>query len=258
MVSPARLAPPALARLAAILYLILAIGSGFGFFVRGRLITTGDAATTADHIRSSAGLFRASFVADLVGTTAFLLTAMALFALLRDVDRYVAGAMVTIVGVSVAIQSLNLLNQVTALSIATGREYAALGPATRDLETLIYAERLQDGFFIAQVFFAAWLVPLGYLVIRSGFLPKVLGVLLNIACAAYLIDAFVYFTTRGAHGTVSSVTGAFCAVSELAFLGWLLIRGVSSSPAPALDPVDRLVDAARVPEASGSHDKIGA
>lgn len=246
VVSPARLAPPALARVAAFLYLILAVGSGFGFFVRGRLITAGDATTTADDIRSSAGLFRASFVADLIGTTAFLLTAMALYLLLHDVDRYVAGAMVTLVGVSVAIQSLNLLNQVTALSIATGHEYTALGPAARDLETLIYVERLQDGFFIAQVFFGAWLVPLGYLVIRSGFLPKVLGVLLIGACAAYLIDTFVYFTARGAHGTVSSVTGAFCAVSELAFLGWLLVKGVpSTGPASAPDPVGRTTSDSR-------------
>jgi hypothetical protein len=233
MTSPARPTPRALARVAAILYLVLAVCSGFGFFVRGRLIETGDAAATADHIRSSAVLFRASFVADLVGTTAFLLTAMALYALLHDVHRHVAGAMVTIVGVSVAIQCVNLLNQVTALSIATGHAYTAFGATARDLETLVYAERLQDGFFIAQVFFGAWLVPLGYLVVRSGLFPRVLGVLLNVAAAAYLIDTFVYFTARSAQKSVSSVTGLICAISEVAFLGWLLIKGVpSNDPAP--------------------------
>ena len=70
----------------------------------------------------------------------------------------------------------------TALSIATGHAYTVLGSTARDLQTLIYAERLQDGSFIAQVFFGAWLVPLGYLVIKSGLFPKVLSVLLATAC----------------------------------------------------------------------------
>ncbi len=84
------------------------------------IVEPGDPTATAENIRSSATLFRLGFVADLVQATLFLFTAMALYLLLRHVNELVARAMVVLVAISVAIISLNLLNQYMALSIATG------------------------------------------------------------------------------------------------------------------------------------------
>ena len=119
MTSPSRLA-----RVAGLLYLILALGSGFAQAVRAGIIVPGDASATANSIRDSAPLFRLSFVADLVGFTFFLFTAMALYLLLQHVNKLVAAAMVTLVAVSVAITSLDLVFQFTALLIATSPGYA--------------------------------------------------------------------------------------------------------------------------------------
>jgi len=215
-----------LARLAGFLYLMVAVTTGIAGYARGTLVVTGDAAATAEQIGASATLFRLGIVADLVSATLFLLTAMALYALLRNVNRLAAGAMVTFVAVSAAIQALNLVNELVALSIATGAGYAsALGQAGSDALTLLFVDLQHDGFVISQMFFALWLLPLGYLVVTSGYFPRVLGYLLAIACVGYLVDLFAYFLAPGIEGSVLPFSAAMGAIGELGFIGWLLVKG---------------------------------
>jgi Domain of unknown function (DUF4386) len=100
-----------LVKTAGVLYLMVALCGMFAeLYVRSGIVVPGDAAATAGNIRASATLFRLGFVVDLVQATCFLFTAMALYLLLRHVNRLVAAAMVTLVAVSVAIMCLNLLN----------------------------------------------------------------------------------------------------------------------------------------------------
>ena len=217
-----------LARTAGSLYLIVAV---FGIFaelvVRSSIVVSGDAATTADNIRASATQFRLGFVSDLVQATAFLLTAMALYLLLKHVNRLVAQAMVVFVAVGVAMMCLNLLNQWVALSIATGRDYVnVFGSAGSDTLTMLFVDMQHDGYLIAQMFFGLWLLPLGYLVVRSGYFPKALGLLLVIGCVGYLVDLFAHFLAPGIAGTISPVVLAPAAIGELAVVAWLLVRGV--------------------------------
>jgi Domain of unknown function (DUF4386) len=217
-----------LARIAGVLYLTVAVCSLFAeLHVRSGIVVPGDAAATADNIRASATLFRLGFVVDLVQATCFLLTAMALYLLLRHVNRLVAAAMVTFVAISVAIMCLNLLNQFVALSIATDGDYAgALGPAGSDALATLFAEMQRNGFLIAQVFFGLWLLPLGYLVVRSGFVPRVLGVLLALGGVGYLADLFARFLALGAAERISPFVLAPALVGEVAFVAWLLVRSV--------------------------------
>jgi Domain of unknown function (DUF4386) len=225
----------ALARIAGSLYLVVAVGGGFAeLVVRSSILQPGNAAATADNIRASATLFRAGFVADLVQATCFLLTAMALYLLLRHVQELVARAMVVFVAVSVAIVCLNLLNQWVALQVATGEELAsALGPAGAAALTGLFADMHRSGYLIAQMFFGLWLVPLGYLVLRSGWFPKVLGVLLIVGCFGYLVDLFLQFLAPGVAEGIELVVVAPAAVGELLFVAWLLVKGVPvPEPAP--------------------------
>jgi hypothetical protein len=224
-----------LARIAGSLYLVVAVGGMFAeLVVRSSILEPGSAAATADNIRASAALFRAGFVADLVQATAFLLTAMALYLLLRHVHELVARAMVVFVAVSVAIICLNLLNQWVALRIATGEGLArALGPAGADALTGLFADMHRSGFLIAQLFFGLWLLPLGYLVLRSGWFPKVLGVLLIVGCFGYLVDAFAQFLAPGVAEGIELFVVAPAAVAELSLVAWLLVKGVPvAEPAP--------------------------
>ncbi len=226
-------APKTLARIAGSLYLIMALCAGFAeFYVRSRLVESGNAGATADNIRASATLFRVGFVVDLVQATSFLLTAMALYLLLKHVNQLAAAAMVTLVAVSVAVQSLNLLNQYTALTIATGENYTrAFGHAGSDALTMLFVDMQRNGFVIAEMFFALWLLPLGYLVIKSGYFPKLLGVLLIIGCVGYLADLFARLLAPDLGARIGGFVGVPGAVAELSFLAWLLVKAVRV-PAP--------------------------
>lgn len=215
-----------LARVAGSLYLVVAVLGGFAqLFVRDRLLDLGDPAATAANIRESAALFRAGFAADLVQATFFLFTAMALYLLLRHVNELVARAMVVFVAVSVAIMCLNLLNHFVALRIATADGYASAFGGSNEL-TGLFAGMHHDGYLIAQIFFGLWLAPLGYLVVKSGWFPKALGVLLVAGCLGYLADTFVQLFAPSVADGIEAFVLAPAAIGELAFVGWLLVKGV--------------------------------
>jgi hypothetical protein len=210
-----------LARIAGLLYLAVAVLGGFAeLYVRDRVLVPGDPAATAENIQGSAALFRAGFVADLAQATLFLFTAMALYLLLRGVNELVARAMVVFVAVAVAIMSLNLLNQFTALQLATGETAGSVTQAG------LFAQMHGAGYLIAQVFFGLWLLPLGYLVVRSGWFPKTIGVLLVVGCFGYLIDTFAQFLAPSVADGIEAFVLLPAAIGELAFVAWLLVRGV--------------------------------
>lgn len=212
-----------LARIAGSVYLCVALLGGFAeLVVRDRIVELGHPLATAENIRDSATLFRAGFVADLVQATLFLLTAMALYLLLRGVNELVARAMVVIVAVSVAIICLNLLNQWVALQVATHRAFGAGSDALVGL----FAGMHHDGYLIAQIFFGLWLLPLGYLVVKSGWFPTWIGVLLIAGCFGYLVDTFATFLAPGVADTIEAIVVTPAAIGELSFVAYLLIKGV--------------------------------
>jgi len=194
-----------LARIAGSLYLGVAVLGGFAeLVVRDRVVELGHPGATADGIRDSATLFRVGFAADLAQATLFLFTAMALYLLLRGVNELVARAMVVIVTVSVAIICLNLLNQWVALWVATDEAFAnAFGAAGSDALTGLFAGMHHDGYLIAQIFFGLWLLPLGY-----------------------LVDTFATFLAPSVADAIEAIVVAPAAIGELAFVAYLLIKGV--------------------------------
>jgi hypothetical protein len=228
-----------LARIAGSLYLVVATLGGFAeLVVRAGIVEPGNAAATADNIRTSDSLFRLGFAGDLVQATVFLFTAMALYLLLRHVHELAARAMVALVAVSVAIICLNLVNQSMALSLATGEDYArTFGSAGADALAGLFADTHAAGYLIAQMFFGLWLLPLGYLVYRSGYFPKVLGILLVIGGFGYLVDLFAHFLVPGVAEGIELLVVAPAAVGELWFIAYLLAKGVRVPEPKALVPV---------------------
>jgi Domain of unknown function (DUF4386) len=225
---PHRRSPRSLARTAGCFYLVLAVGSGFAFSVNSRIFESDDAKALADEIRSSTALVRAAFLSELVAVMFFVLTAIVLYRLLEHVQQLVAAVMVICVTISAAIQSLNLLNQYTALRIATDDGYARVfGQDGSDALAKLFVDMQHDGgFLIAQVFFGMWLLPLGYLVIKSGYFPKVLGIVLLVAWATYVGKLLLDVIAPDTGDRVSTATSAIEAVAEVAFITWLLAKGV--------------------------------
>ena len=230
--------PRTLARVAGLAYLMVAIAAGVAGYARSTIVVSGDAAMTAANIRASETLFRVGIVADLLQTAFFLLTAIALYALLHHVHRLAAMAMVAFVAVSVAMQALNLVLHVAALSIATDAGFTtALGPAGSDALAMLFTSLQHDGFVLSQMFFALWLLPLGYLVVQSGYFPRVLGYLLVLACFGYLADMFAYFLAPDLEPVVFLPVSAVAGVlGEVTFIAWLLVKGVRvpTAEAPAI------------------------
>ncbi len=221
-----------LARTAGVLYLIVAVFGGFAeLYVRSSLIDPDNASATAQSIRDSAGLFRFGFIADVLQATVFLLLAMALYLLLRRFGEMVARSLVVFVAISVAIMCLNLLNQLTALTIATG-DSAVHDDAMVGLFTEMHA----NGYLIAQIFFGLWLIPLGVLALRSGWFPKALGWLLIVGGIGYVLEAFALFAVPDLSTTVQAILVAPSAVAELWMVVWLLVKAVPSDERTALAP----------------------
>jgi len=219
-----------LARLAGALYLVLALCGGFSeLVVRANVRVPSDATATADNVRASAALFRLGFVTDLVNITCFVLLGFALYVLLAPVNRRVAATFVVMVAVAAAIMGANLINHIGALLVATDPTYAtALGASTADAVVRLFLDLHAHGYLIAQIFFGLWLLPLGYLVYRSGYFPRLLGVLLMLGCVGYLADLLVIYASPGFESSLSTLLVMPAAVAEFAFLLWLLVKGAKS------------------------------
>ncbi|MDA2806695.1 DUF4386 domain-containing protein [Nocardiopsis suaedae] len=224
--------PKGLARIAGALYLLVAVFTIFAGAVNANVVEPGDAAATADGLRDSALLFRVGFVSELAGAVCFLATSLALYLLLRHVDRTAALAMVVVVAVSAAMQTLNLVHQSAALTVATGQDHSgAFGPTGPDRLAALLTDMYQDGYLISQTFFGLWLLPLAYLVARSGYFPKALGALLVTGSAGHLTDVFSRLLAPGAGAAISPFAMTPAAVAEISFIVWLLVKA-AREPAP--------------------------
>ncbi len=226
------------ARFAGFLYLLLAIFGGFAEFgVRQRLIVPGDAAATVDNILASESLFRLGFVAELAGQVVFVVLVLALYRLLKFVNRNQADVMVMFVLIAVTITCMNMLNQFAPLFLLGGADYLTVfSPEQVESLVLLFLNLQHAGYLIAQVFFGLWLLPLGILIYQSGFLPKLIGILLMVACAGYLLDVVIYAMWP----QVDLVMSEFTFIGELLLMIWLLVKGVNidkwQARAEALEP----------------------
>jgi hypothetical protein len=202
------------ARVAGLLYLVVAVCGGFAeLFARSTIEASDD---VAQALRDGAELMKVAFAADLVAYACFLLVGIALYALFRDVHRTAAIAMLTMNAVSVALQSVNLVNHAGA-TLAAQRGSDELAVLFLDLHGV--------GYLIAQVFFGGWLIPLGYLVVRSGMLPRLFGYALMVGGAGYLLGLGVELVAPDADAAALAL-GMLGGVCEIAFLLWLLVKGV--------------------------------
>jgi hypothetical protein len=221
-------APQRLARIAGLLYLIVGIGGAFAEIVRVTVYKAGDAATTAENVATHAGLVRASVVADLVTTVAGLLTAMALYLLLKHVHANAARAMVAFLAVAAAMMALNLAHQFQALHVSDAAYTSAFGAQGSDALVLFMLDLHHQGYLMTQIFFGLWLLPMGYLVYRSGMIPRVIGVLLMVGCFGYLVDTFARFTAPDLGAALSPFAVAPAAIAEVSMILWLLMKGVKA------------------------------
>jgi hypothetical protein len=213
------------ARVAGILYLMLGPFAPFAFvYVPRTLIVRGDAAATASKIMASESLFRLGIVSSLLASIIMIFVVVALYQLLKLVNKNMAALMVVFVLIAVPIAMLNELNQLGVLLLLHGADSLKIFTADQlHALVMLFLDLHKRGSLIAHIFWGLWLFPLGYLVFKSGFLPRILGVLLIIGCFGYVIQSFASFLLSNFKMNIIF----FTSWGELLLPLWLLIKGVN-------------------------------
>jgi len=214
------------AKLAGFLYLLIVPFAILGLlYVPSTLVVPGDAATTASNIMASETLFRLGIVSALIAQIIHIFAVLALYKLLKVVNKKHALLMVIFSLVGVPIAMLSELNQFATLLLLNGAEYLAVFTADQlQALAMMFLELHEYGLIIAWIFWGLWLFPMGYLVFKSGYIPKFLGVLLMIGCFGYLID----FLLAILFPSLNMENSGFTSIGEFLLPLWLLIKGVNA------------------------------
>jgi uncharacterized protein DUF4386 len=219
--------PRTMARIAGFLYLSFIVFMVTANVVgRMGIIVDGDATATAANIIAKGVRFRIGFVGDLLSALFFLLTAWALYALLKPVNRTLALLFLLLNVCGVAMQCFSMILLYAALPLLNGGGYLAVfTPDQLNAQAMFFLDLYKAGFYSAQLFFGAWTLPLGYLIYKSGFFPKALGILLMVDCLAILVWFFQFALLPG-HPAISYPGWAVSLVAEVSLTLWLLIKGI--------------------------------
>lgn len=214
------------ARIAGALYLVIAAAAIVAhMYVPDTLIVAGDSAATAANIAESSGLFRLGIGAEFVVLLSEVALSVLLYVLLKPVNRTISLLAIASRLVMTTIHGLNLLNSFIVLSLVSGTSAGFASAQTNSLVQL-FLNAHGYGFTIGIVFLTIHVFALAYLIIRSGFLPKILGYLFLAAGVGYLIDStalllFPAYTTTPIY-LMLPIT-----LSEIAFPLWLVVRGLN-------------------------------
>jgi hypothetical protein len=218
--------PQVYARAGGIAYLIIIIAGAFGeMYVRGGIIVSGDAATTAGNILSHSPLWRIGIAGDLLMHVCDVIVMMCIYVLLKPVNKNLALLAILFNLIQTSVLVINKLNLLMPLFLLGSADYLkAFDPQQLQSLSYLFLKAHGHGFGIGLIFFGFECLILGYLIFRSGFLPKLIGVLIQIAGLCYLINSFAMIVAPG-FSNFSLLIPAF--IGECSFCLWLIIKGVN-------------------------------
>jgi hypothetical protein len=222
------------ARITGLAYLGLLIFGALGFMlIRGKLYVSHDAAQTAANLIEREGLARLGIAADLGAALTQALVAVSFFLLFRRVHAFAAASITAFGLMSAAALLFAAAFSATALDVALDRTAASAQDAL-----LLY--RLQGAAWaVGGLFFGLWLIPMGWLALRSAYMPRPLGWLLAAGGIGYVLSTFVTYLLPDATGIADALL-APATIGELWMIGYLLVKGVSNGNAsrPTSERVD--------------------
>lgn len=213
------------ARLAGLMYLITVVTGLFSLmYVPSQISGHGHAVATVNNIANSEVLFRLGIAAESLQYLFFILLALILYKLLSTVNKKWAVLMVAFVVVAVPMGFMAVANKFDLLSLLNGSTYQTLLTSDQlHAKGVLLIDSYYNCILVSELFWGLWLFPFGYLVFRSGFLPKILGILLMIGCFSYLITFFG--ETLFPHHAIPDFVMWPVGVAEIATCLWLLIIG---------------------------------
>lgn len=220
--------PQTYARIGGWCYLLISVAAVVFLFVSSKLVVSGDAAATAKHIMDSEPLWRIGFVSYLVGGVGYVPVTLILYVLLKPVDRNLSllAAFFSLVGC--AIWCMATVGQIAPLLLLGGADYLkTVDPHQLQSQAFLSIELSGYASQVSMVFFGFYCLSIGYLIFRSGYFPKTLGVLLTIAGLCDVTDNLAYFLAPAFDARLSPWIAVPPAVGELSLCLWLIVMGVN-------------------------------
>lgn len=216
------------AKIAGVLYLIIIVFGIFSeVFVRSSLIEAGDAAETATNILSATSFFRTGFVSDVIMVLSDVAIAVIFYQLFKPVSSTLSLMAAVFRLIQAAILGVNLLNYYAAILILTNTgETAPIVAEQSNSLALFYLNLHSHGYDLGLIFFGLSNLILGYLVIKSGYFPGILGYGLQAAAVVYLVGSFTLFLLPHYASLIQPIY-IIPLLAEVSFCFWLLIAGVN-------------------------------
>jgi hypothetical protein len=209
------------------LYLGMAFFSALDItYFPGRFAVPGDSAATAARIASAPLLYRLWTVTELLAGVCAIYLAVALYQFFKDVDRNQARVLVSMVLVQVPMWFALALTHLAPLVLLNGSSYwSVFDKAQLDALALGSLSLFGRGVSAMSAYWGLWLLPFGFLVYRSRFIPRLLGVFLMVSAGAYLVSAATHFVFPAWYQTVFWGAAPLYGLGEIGIIGWLLIKG---------------------------------
>lgn len=222
------------ARQTALLYLLMGLpGVPALAYLPKHFVVPGDAAATVGRIASGEMIYRLIVVGALASMIFFVFLALKLYHLFADVDRRQARLLVSFVMISVVLGMVDLICLLTPLAIQSGASsFAAFTKAQLDAVTLAVFSVRNILLGIDEAFWGLWLLPFGILVIKSGAIPRIIGVFLIMGCIGWVAMSAIFIVAPHAH-RLSNIAFMFAQPGELSILAWLLVKSFMPQPAEA-------------------------
>jgi hypothetical protein len=233
------------ARIAGVLYLAIFVIYPLATSVRSMLVVPGDAAATAQNVAVNQTLFRWGMAGESVIFLIEIVMAGFLYVLLRPVSRSLSlASALARASEGIVMAATNLFTSILTLFVLGNTGYLAVfEQEQQDALALLFQDANNYVILIWGLFFALHLVLLGWLVYRSGFFPKILGILLALAGIGYFAQSFGVMVAPDLSDVLSTVVLMLATPGELVFALWLLIKGVDENKwqARALEANETLV-----------------
>ena len=217
-------------RFAGLIFLILVTTGVFAeFFVRQKLYVLNDPIATTQNIIENQWLFRLGFVSDLIMSTMFFIYAFVLYLIFKSVNKSVSLFLLLCAVISVAMFCQNSLNQFAALELLINADYSqAFKPDQLQVLSVFFQNIHTKGYAVNQIFYGMYLLPLGYMIIKSGSVPKIIGVFLILGFIGDMIEVLVYFLFPNVQSVLLSNITLPADIGEFSLCIWFLIKGVRS------------------------------
>jgi Domain of unknown function (DUF4386) len=200
--------------------------SHFGFRIIFQRLTR----PTANKILASERLFRVGIVSELTCAAEFVFLLWVLYRLLGPVNKTHASLMVILGLFQIPIMFVNALNEIAALALLRRADFLAVfDQPQRQALAMQFLNLHGEEFVVAGIFWGLWLFPFGILVFKSGFLPRILGVLLIAACFGCLADSLTSLLLPSYEDVVGRIANIPLTLGEPAIILWLLIKGSKGS-----------------------------